>query len=339
MPQGGYNHQLDEFQSIGIQLKPDELDILEIFTQYEALTAMLITNIIKSTNLEMAYKNAYNTMQRLKKRKLIDEVAAEKVRNNEKYFKLTDDGIYQLFLNRPYGILSDQLSVKKGQWPVSYVDRFLRCYGDNLVFKLFLYPYFERQTISVDNFSLLPRLFRYVSECCKWLEFYATIGQAILFIPKFSWDKVPGEDDNRLFESLREIGALKNEKNIQLEKSFDGNTISVVTLQNVVTVSLDITARKAVVYIDNIETYVYKITVLGSEITAGSTQQSEDPIKRAFDSNRKLIEPYIFELVSNVSEEEIRVLARDTKFMLLLESIAAKFESGHNRLLEVRKSL
>ena len=126
-----------------------------------------------------------------------------RVRNNEKYLRLTDDGIYQLFLKRPYGILADQLSVKKGQWPVSYIDRFLQHYGNNLVFKLFLYPYFEEQTISVDNFSLLPKLFRYVSECCKRLEiarYSRSSGPSCLF-PNFHGTKLPGEDNMKLLES------------------------------------------------------------------------------------------------------------------------------------------
>ena len=112
-----------------------------------------------------------------------------------------------------------------------------------------------------------------------------------------------------------------------------------MSTKNRVTIGLDAAARKAIVSTDSLGTYEYKITTLGSEITAGTTQQAEDPIKSTSNRSKKLIEPYIFELVSNLTEEEIKVLARDTRFMHLLENIAAKFESGHKRLLELRKSL
>ena len=97
-----YNHPLDRLQSIGINLKEDELGILELFVQTGALTTMEITKIIKSTKLEMAYKNVYYNIQQLKNKKLIENIGVKRKRNNEKYFRLTDDGIYQLFLRRLY---------------------------------------------------------------------------------------------------------------------------------------------------------------------------------------------------------------------------------------------
>ena len=205
MVREGNNQQLDGFQSIGIQLKDDELDTLELFAQAETLTMMQINNVLKSTKLERTYKNVYKKVHQLKEMKLIENIpVVGRVRNNEKPLKLTNDGIYQLFLKRPYGVLLDQLSIRKGKPHVSYVSHFLRCYGNNLVFRLFLHPYFEDQTISIENFGLLLKLFRYVSECCKSLETLLHVGQSILlFIPKFSWNKVPGEDDKKLLESLK----------------------------------------------------------------------------------------------------------------------------------------
>ena len=217
-----YNHPLDRLQSIGINLKEDELGILELFVQTGALTTMEITKIIKSTKLEMAYKNVYYNRQQLKNKKLIENIGVKRKRNNEKYFRLTDDGIYQLFLRRLYGILLDQLSIKKGQPHISYVDSFLRFYGKNLVFETFLYPYFEEQTTSIDNFNLLIKLFSYVAECCKSLETAATARKiALLFIPKFSWNEVPGKGNKKLLESLSEISAVKQIDDARIEKSHD----------------------------------------------------------------------------------------------------------------------
>lgn len=130
---------------------------------------------------------------------------------------------------------------------------------------------------------------------------------------------------------------MRCKKDVQIEKSSDNNTISIVTPQNLITIGLNITVHKAIVSTGNFATHEYKITILGSEITAGTTRQVEDPIESTSDRSKKLIEPYIFELVSNLAQEEIRVLACDTKFMLLLESINTKFEGGYKRLMGLRK--
>jgi len=200
-----YNDLLQKvhsLQSIGIKIDNDALDILELFAQRECLTIAEITRNIKSTKIERVYKNVHGKVQKLKTSNLIEEVD-QKSRYNEKY-KLTDDGIYQLFLKRLYGILADQLSIKKGQTAVSHVASFLKHYGDNLLFELFLYPYFETQTISNDNFDLVVKLFRYLHDCCVRLDLSINVGAKVPFlIPKFSWNKIPGRDEKVLLTSLK----------------------------------------------------------------------------------------------------------------------------------------
>jgi hypothetical protein len=107
---------------------------------------------------------------------------------------------------------------------VSYVDSFLKCHGNNLLFELFLYPYFEKQTISIDNFGLLVKLFRYVHDCCVRLELALTVGVVVPYaVPKFSWNKIPGQDDAKLLTSLKEIFSLEDlDKDILLISSIVG---------------------------------------------------------------------------------------------------------------------
>ena len=75
----------------------------------------------------------------------------------------------------------DQLSVRKGQPPVSHICTFLKYYENNAVFNLFLYPYFERRTISAANIDLLVKLFKYLHNCCK--QIYAA--KISYVIPRF----------------------------------------------------------------------------------------------------------------------------------------------------------
>ncbi|MGA7367782.1 MAG: hypothetical protein WBX01_01545, partial [Nitrososphaeraceae archaeon] len=227
---------------------------------------------------------------------------------------------------------------KKGKSPISYVDSFLRFYGKNLTFQLFVYPYFSQQTISVDNFGLLLKVFRYVAECCRSLETAATAKQiTLLFDHKFSWNKVPGEDNVRLLESLKELGTLRHIDNAKIEKSYDNNTIYVTTPKDCVTIKLNAQAYKAVISTGETVKFEYKVAILGSDITVGTTRKLEDPIKSTSERSRKIIEPYIFELVSNLEQNEMSVLAHDTKFMLLLDEMNHKFESGYKHLMQLRK--
>ena len=110
----------------------------------------------------------------------------------------------------------------------------------------------------------------------------------------------------------------------------------VITPQDSITIKLNVQAHRAVVSSGKTRIYEYKITRLDSDITAGITQKLEDPIKSTLNRSKKIIEPYIFELVSNLTEDEIRLLARDTRFMLLLEDMNIKFNSGYKRLMGLR---
>jgi hypothetical protein len=68
----------------------------------------------------------------------------------------------------------------------------------------------------------------------------------------------------------------------------------------------------------------------------GTTNRLDDPIKSTSERSRKIIEPYIYEIVSNLEQDEMRLLAHDTKFMLLLEEMNQKYQSGYERLMGLR---
>jgi hypothetical protein len=348
--------RVQTLRSIGTKFSNITLDILELFAQNKSLTITEITRVIKSTEIERVYKNVRDIVQKLESSKLIiedTEVDKTKRRHNEKYFRLTDDGIYQLFLNRVHGILVDQLSVKKGQTPVSYVDTFLKCYGNNLLFELFLYPYFEKETISVDNFGLLVKLFRYVHDCCVRLDVAITVGSVVPYVfPKFSWNKIPGQDETALLTSIKEIFSLEdlNQDNTRVDKTRDNSTIILSAPQIHITIKLDLPGSKAIakLYTANKKSfskYEYKIVNLLSEITACTTRPTEDSIKSALDI-RELIEAPLYELVSSIGRRSVAqaetdynnlVLAQDTKFMTLLEYVHSNFETGYHHLMQLRK--
>jgi hypothetical protein len=358
-----YNGLLCRLENMREDIDNVTLDILEIFAQTEAITTSQITSFVKSTKIERAYKNVHNRVKKLKSLKLIEETNLHgKHRHNEKYYKLRDEGIYTLFLNRLHGVLVNQLSVRKRELPVSYVHNFLKYYGDNLIFKLFLYPYFDKHSITIDNFELIVKLFNYIHNCCKHLDLALRV-QVPVMITKFSWNKIPGQDDMELFTSIREIFGIEDidRDKLNIVKTRDNNTIKVITPQRSIVIELDRTSKKAIAILtdkdNSLRKYEYDTVKFGSEIMVGATQPHEESMKGVLESSRKLIELPIYELVSNLGYELVsnlgnrstlledkmgstKVLAQDEKFMTLLQDIHDNlhnnFERGYNRVRMLR---
>jgi hypothetical protein len=354
-----YNALLRRLQDLDTNLLNDkDLDILELFAQTRYLTVADIEYTIKLTKLKTAYKNLRRTIRKLESLDLIEETPGTKVelkRHNEKFFKLRDEGIYVLFLKRVHGVLSNQILLKRGEPPVSYVYNFLNNYNDNFLFELFLYPYFEKRTILIHNnfkLNLIVRLFNYLNECCKRLDL-AFRAQFTIMVTKFSWKNIPGQDESGLLTSLKEIFDIPNTEmtDIHIDKPSQENFIKVTAPSWSVLIESNLEEAKAMATLvrinSNPRNYEYKIARAGSEIFVGGLQPPEDPIKRTLDYSSSIMRSQIHELVSDIGSESSQdkmsnaVLARDDKFMALLEDVRNKdqfnYEKGYNQLMELRK--
>jgi predicted transcriptional regulator with HTH domain len=91
------------------------LRILDIFAHHESLSAYQVFSKLKSSFFESAYKNVHKRIQRLQSLLLIEEIKNKTVRakHGAKYYRLTEYGIYKLFLDRVVGVYSDTLPRKK----------------------------------------------------------------------------------------------------------------------------------------------------------------------------------------------------------------------------------
>jgi hypothetical protein len=354
---------LQTLKSIGNKIESDDLDILEIFVQKEWFTATEITSAIKSTKRKRAYKNVHRSMQRLKSLSLIEQTDMPKQRlrnkkylklHNEKFFKLTDDGIYQLFKNRVQGILVDQLSALKGQPPVSYVGQFLRNYANTRVFDLFLYPYFEKGTISLNNFGLVEKLFRYLHECCTKVDTIMRIGKVTpILIPKFAWDNIPGQDEAKLLASLKDIFSLQewDTGTAKINEASNDRIIVVGGPNILIEIKLDLPQSKAISTIkgnidhrESVQTYEYKVLKLASGIMVCATEPISESLRNALEEGRLLesINLPFYDLVARISKddgENNTALAKDIKFMNHLENLRDRFELGYQHLIDIRRNL
>jgi hypothetical protein len=341
----------NRFRSKNADIKPQELDMLEIFAQKPYLSINQIFSIIKSTPLEMAYKNVHTRVRKLKTTLgLIEEVKLEelRIRNNEKFYKLTEEGVYQLFLRRPNGIWVDLLSVKKGQEPRSNVRTFLQYYGNSDLFHSFLYPYFSKETIFTEDLSLLVTLLSYLHDCCKQVDIVTRIASSIpVKIPIFSWNKIPQQGLKELLMSLKEIFDLKeydgnNIDDVVVNKTDGGNAISVTTSKVRVLIKLDHQRKKAIATLDNSDRkHEYDILKLGSDVDVYINKPDEESL-----DDRKLLEIPVYRLVTNlgkssvnpIDHDTIRILCADDKFTGLIDEMLNTFRKGYDVLVNLRKS-
>ena len=334
---------LQKLQFNDINLSEDELDILELFAQAKSLTIMEITSNIEQTEIQRRYVNVYHLVHNLESSKLVEkeiDVQRDRRRHNERYFKITDTGIYQLFLRgRHYGILADQLAVKKGEKPISNVETFLMHHGNNLIFNLFLYPFFEKQTIFDAGSKFLGKLFRYLFNCCKAVQ---TTSKISYMIPQFSWDKVPGDGSAELLSSLEDVLGLDHLNDARIEKTLDHSAVKVFTSQIEINIRLDSAKGTAIARVDmdnKSREFEYKMLNYFSELVAFRSAGYGSPLNL-----RMLVEVPIYELMNDIESEPPEsqtmingLLANDTKFMTVLNDMHERFNKNYKLLDGLRK--
>lgn len=122
---------------------------------------------------------------------------------------LTEYGIYQLFLNRLSSIAPNKIKVEEP--PLNSVA-FLRNYSNSVMFQIFLYPYFKKETLLAIGPTILWRLYRHLSTCCHSIE--SEVKHDHLNSPSFrqifSWNEIPGKHDKQLLSHLQEVFKLES---------------------------------------------------------------------------------------------------------------------------------
>src|SRR5918996_4762961 len=115
---------------------PVALDILEIFAHNESLSTYQVFSKLKTSTMKMAYKNVHKIIQRLLALNLLTKTKKPKSFHNDNnhnaiYYKLSELGIFRLFLTRHFGIFADQLSTKEEKKPTLKMDKeFIRYYSN-----------------------------------------------------------------------------------------------------------------------------------------------------------------------------------------------------------------
>lgn len=341
---------------------PVALDILEMFAHNESLSTYEVFSKLRSTRIKMAYKNVHKIIQRLLSLNLL--IRAKKRRSyrnehNAKYYKLSEFGIFRLFLTRHEGIIVDRLSTMSLEHPAIRIDKeSIQFYGGFALFKTFISPFVEIRLLPVLDISLLFRTYEYLHQCCKGIErILKTEDQEIPFrIGVCSWNAIidgrNSSDRTQLLLSLRtkfDLGHISLDEYIRHTKiakvGKSDNELEILNPQFRIRLYLYRTKKKAIAtHLQSRWVYEYEIEDEGSDVSIVDIQtQIDREIEREF-GERNQLNTLVYQTVSTVGraaigdlKDRFGRLSTDENFMGLIEDVYNQFNHGRSTLLKLRR--
>jgi DNA-binding PadR family transcriptional regulator len=299
----GYLSLIENSYSRDSDLGDVSLAILELFAHSKVLSVYKIFSEIKSTHLQMAYKNVHKKIQRFKALQLIEEKKTEGTEHGAKYYRLTEYGLYQLFLKRISGVYFDKLKLNKHHKilddPVD--SSILGNYEHSTLFRTFLFPVVNRDTITGLKDIVAIAFFHYLHDCCKIIDEMLRrkdiSGRINRYI--YSWNTSPNA---LILDSLKEVFDLEH---IDMEKAMmnkiDESTIKIFNKNFSVLIKLDFKRNKAVARLENSKKqYEYDIENRGSDIQIISHRDGRDVLLEAQFQHTRLIELLSCKIITQV---------------------------------------
>jgi hypothetical protein len=345
---------IDGFYRKAPEIDAVSINILEQFAWRKHLSAYDIFSKLKSTKLQMAYKNVNKRIHCLVSLNLIKETE-EDIENvnkhNAKYYDLTEYGIYQLFLNKLSQLSMNQLDTAKlGKSPSSDTLILFHNYHNSLLFESFLYPYFKKETLFSVGDYLLWKLYRYLSDCCRRivgrLKYY-DYGTPITD-PIFYWNKVQA-DNEKLLLHLKEQFHLESIDFCKIVKNNENNdTITIKTSTAPIILKYDRENEKVIAMSTvggKYKEFIYSTSKLGSDILVAKDLSDEELLVDIITDAKKQMQHLIYEFIYDLASESERVkefyyyhkiLSQDKKFMAAVEDLYKNrhkaFEKGYKML-------
>jgi hypothetical protein len=340
---------------------PVALNILEVFIHNESLSTYQIYSKLKFTRMKMAYKNVHKIIQRLLTLGLLVKTKKHE-RNlygndhNAKYYKLSEAGIFRLFLMRPEGILVDRLSFMTLEHPKLKMDEeFSRYYGYCELFRTFLSPIMDIKLLPLLHINFLRMICDYLHQCCKTIEDILLIEDHGVPVESIigRWNEVLDGLNNsnckRLLLSLREKFDLEfidleeyiNQTNIDV-KGERNNELIISNPRFKIRLYLDREKKRAIAtHIQSRRQYEYIVDDSGSDaVILDAQSQGDFQIKREF-GDRKQLKSLVYQMVNQIgifakkNESEYEELSRDKAFMSLVDNVYLQLKSGRAALLKL----
>jgi hypothetical protein len=356
----GYISLLSRESSLEDEIDRTSLNFLEYFAWKKYVSSYQICVDIRHTPLKMAYKNVNKRVNGLVYLGLLEQVNIDNENKHDaNYYRLSEYGIYHLFLKRPNSVLINQSDLWTSNELSSNASVFFNNYINCKLFEIFLYPYFNKSTLFVIKDRFLWDLYPYLSSCCQKIERYLKhikmreISQIDVSLREvhFSWDRVPGKDNKLLLSQLAQLFKIEDlESNGRIKKdTVDGDfpTITVDTNSAPIIIKLDKKINEVRVMYSrngNFQEYTYSVHLIGDEMVVSNKIPQENYLNPIVDEAEKQMQQLIYKFVSELASSPRNsetsyyydVLSRDKKFMKVVKEIYEKqhrsFESGYELL-------
>jgi hypothetical protein len=229
---------ISQFPNINAKIGSSMLRILRFFVTKPYLSTYQIQKALREKGEDTAYEKVRQKIKRLHSFKLIEEIRKEDVCklgelvHRAVYYKLSAGGIFYLLYKAKH--------IVPFLRPLSRRS-FIRHHGDNIIFRTFLYPYLEKQTLlDIKGLVITEEIFRYLYRCCDTI--HKTIDSLEKFKdtsqwtkPLFDWNNIPGQHDRGTLMFLDNEFHLNMGEYIRLEKTDQGQTLRILHEKNDVT--------------------------------------------------------------------------------------------------------
>jgi hypothetical protein len=309
------------------------MQMLEHFLSTGPTSAYQIFKNLKSKDHPMAYKNVNKRIQKLRSLNLIEEVKMQS-EHGAKYYRLTTGGLFNLLYKH---------KLRSIMWLSAY--KFFQNYGDNIIFKTFVYPYFERETILQINHPLsIFELFSYLINCCEITENISTglNTHEPLTALLFGWNTIPGDGEELLLSSMRSFFGFTwaRKENVKIEKFENDNAIKVLSSNNSLFIRLEGKKNKAIMTTNDGKTFELDV-LAGEHGPSIPYKTAEEGALENIANQISLTVPVLaFSIItkSTFNKDQAKILLKDKKFMHLLGYTKKEFLNHYNVFVKAAKS-
>jgi hypothetical protein len=297
------------------------MQILSRFILKKHLSAYQIFKKEKSIDDKLIYRSTNKKVKRLLDLDLIErledntQLSELELKRNAKYYKLTEQGLFALYLK--HKIYTPRLTVvtvkgKKRLIPITLSKNSLLRYSEYDFYRLCLYPWMSHNTIASCSQQFAKKIHDSLSDICLYIEKYllSSYYEDFISLPSKKYDDSQrGIDASSVdhMESLSEKFEYLNNKKDNITISSKKDSGEIIPLPY-----LTFNERKIL------------------------DQMTNDHYKRVASVNFKsMYYRAVFSLVNeNIKDGDKKILQQDLKFKKMLTQLNNHFQSNYNLLCE-----
>jgi hypothetical protein len=154
----GYISILERYKHLGSDIGDRANEILTEFLYAQHLSTYMVYSKFRDHpgHHKIAYKNIHKRIKRLESLEFIEPVKTKNTKHGAIFYRISEAGMFQLFIYRIYPILA------------SFLHSILVNNGNYSIFETFLYPYFRKETLTVTepNYAIRLAIVNYLNSCC-----------------------------------------------------------------------------------------------------------------------------------------------------------------------------